>query len=158
MRTGDVGVMEDLLSHLFFRLCGGGNHKYVVEILELEQGLHREWPKELINLKEGEEDWSAIDLVEERTVRDVKASTIPTLHVFDEDMSRQFRMIYRGTSHTSPSKDADVCHLDKHYKQAKVHVYTLGRHITNAADKVKEFVSDGYYTAYTKIIPKWIGH
>ena len=47
MRTGDVGLMEDLLPHLFFRFCGGGNHKYAVEILELEQGLHREWPAEV---------------------------------------------------------------------------------------------------------------
>ncbi len=138
---------------------------------------HRTFVREncwLVNLKGGEEDWSAIDLVEERTVRDVKvtyrprgpnqswdlmkerAPAIPTLRVLDEDMSRQFRTIYRGTSHTSPSKDADVQHLDEHYKQARIHVYTPGRLVTNTADKVKEFVSDGYYTAYTKTIPKWV--
>ena len=42
MQIGDVGRMEDLLPTLLFRFLGGGNHKYAVEILELEQGLHHE--------------------------------------------------------------------------------------------------------------------
>lgn len=47
MEAGDVGMMEDLLPHLLFRFSGGGNHKYAVEVLELLQGLHREWPQEV---------------------------------------------------------------------------------------------------------------
>lgn len=41
---GDVGIMEDMLPHLLFRFTGGGNNKYAIEVLELLQGLHREWP------------------------------------------------------------------------------------------------------------------
>lgn len=47
MHTGDIGLMEDLLLHLFFCFCGDSNHKYMVEILKLEQGLHCEWPEEV---------------------------------------------------------------------------------------------------------------
>ena len=46
-RVGDVGRMEDMLPRLLFRFIGGGNHKYAVEILELLQGLHREWTEEV---------------------------------------------------------------------------------------------------------------
>lgn len=44
---GDVGLMEDMLPHLFFRFIGGGNSKYAIETLELMQGLNREWPPEV---------------------------------------------------------------------------------------------------------------
>lgn len=85
-----------------------------------------------------------------------RVPAIPSLCILNKDISHQFQTIYQGTSHTSPSKDTDVQHLEEHYRQAQIHVYTPGQHITNAVDKVKEFISDGYYTAYTKIIPKWI--
>lgn len=45
IKRGDIGMMEGLLPHMFFRFSGAGNHKYAVEILELLQGLHREWPE-----------------------------------------------------------------------------------------------------------------
>ncbi|KAH7917006.1 hypothetical protein BV22DRAFT_977203, partial [Leucogyrophana mollusca] len=41
---GDVGRMEDLLPTLLLRFAGGGNSKYTIEVLELLQGLRREWP------------------------------------------------------------------------------------------------------------------
>jgi len=44
IRTGDVGVMEQTLPHLLFRFAGGGNFKYMIEVLELLQCLHAEWP------------------------------------------------------------------------------------------------------------------
>ncbi|KAI0688538.1 hypothetical protein BC835DRAFT_1442977 [Cytidiella melzeri] len=47
MKTGDVGRMEYLLPRLLFRFHGGGSHKYAQEILELMQGLWREWPADL---------------------------------------------------------------------------------------------------------------
>ena len=47
MGTGDVGRMEDMLPRLLFRFVGGNNNKYVVEVLELLQGLHREWTEEV---------------------------------------------------------------------------------------------------------------
>lgn len=47
MKCGDIRRMEDLLPHLLFCLVGGGNHKYVTEILELLQSLQHEWTPEL---------------------------------------------------------------------------------------------------------------
>ena len=44
---GDVGLMEDMLPHLFLRFQGGGNGNYSQEVLELLQGLHREWDPEV---------------------------------------------------------------------------------------------------------------
>lgn len=47
VKEGDVGLMEKLLPTLLFRFIGGGNGKYALEILEVMQGLYREWPKEV---------------------------------------------------------------------------------------------------------------
>ncbi|CDO69446.1 hypothetical protein BN946_scf184817.g6 [Trametes cinnabarina] len=181
MRGGDIGLMEDLLPHLLFRFAGGGNHKYAVEILELLQGLHREWPDDvkdfvqqncwLVNLTGKPNEFQAIDLVQEHTVKDVKvtyrpkgpnsswalmkarAPAIPTLRAIDKYLEAQFRTLYRGTGHTEPSKEADVQLLERFYDEARVHQYQCGR---DAADNVKEFVSDGVRIAQTTIIPKWL--
>lgn len=128
----------------------------------------------MVNLTGGEEGFAAIDLVEEHTVKDVKvtyrpkgpnsswelmkarAPAIPTLQSLDEDFERQFCTIYRGTSHTDPAKEADVAKLLEHYIKAKIHLYEPGRSISNSADTIKEFVSDGIQIANTKIIPKWV--
>ncbi|KAI0371405.1 hypothetical protein BV20DRAFT_942425 [Pilatotrama ljubarskyi] len=184
MQRGDIGMMEDLLPHLFFQFSGGGNHKYAVEILELLQGLHREWTPEvkdfvrqncwLVNLTGGAEDFQAIDLVQEHTIKDVKvtyrpkgpnaswdlmkarAPAIPLLRAVDEEITRQFRSIYRGTRHTNPSKDADVKHLEDFYEAAEVHEYQPGRTVTKgSADDFKEFVSEGFNVAARTILPKW---
>ena len=45
--SGDIGLLEDLLPRLLFRYIGGGSSNYSIEILELLQGLHREWPTDL---------------------------------------------------------------------------------------------------------------
>lgn len=47
MHTGDVGRIRDLLPRLLFRYHGGSNPNYTREILELLQGLNREWPEDL---------------------------------------------------------------------------------------------------------------
>lgn len=47
IKHGNVGLMEDMLPHLLFRFAGGKNSKYTIEVLELLQGLHREWPSEI---------------------------------------------------------------------------------------------------------------
>jgi hypothetical protein len=45
--SGDIGLLEDLLPKHLFRYIGGGSTNYSVEILELLQGLHCEWPADL---------------------------------------------------------------------------------------------------------------
>ena len=47
MKKGDIGRMEDMLPYLLFRFIGGRNSKYAIEILELLQALHLEWPADL---------------------------------------------------------------------------------------------------------------
>jgi hypothetical protein len=45
--SGDVGIIRDILPRLLFRYVGGTNSKYALEVLELIQGLQREWPDDL---------------------------------------------------------------------------------------------------------------
>jgi hypothetical protein len=45
---GDVGLMEDMLPHLFFQFVGSRNSKYTTETLEIVQGFHHEWPPEVL--------------------------------------------------------------------------------------------------------------
>lgn len=47
IKHGQVGLMEDILPHLLFRFVGNKNSKYSIEVLELLQSLHREWPEEV---------------------------------------------------------------------------------------------------------------
>lgn len=47
IKQGDIGLMEDSLPDLLCRFVGGRNSNYSIEVLELLQGLHREWPPEI---------------------------------------------------------------------------------------------------------------
>jgi hypothetical protein len=47
IKTGDVRFLQDFLPRLLFRFVGRKNKNYAVEILELLQGLHQEWPSDL---------------------------------------------------------------------------------------------------------------
>jgi hypothetical protein len=47
IKHGDIGVMEDMLPDLLFRFAGGKNSNYTGEILEMLQGLNKEWPSEI---------------------------------------------------------------------------------------------------------------
>lgn len=47
IKNGDVGCIRALLPHMLFRFVGGTNSKYAIEILELIQGLEKEWPHDL---------------------------------------------------------------------------------------------------------------
>lgn len=47
VKHGDVGFMEDMIPFMLYRFIGGKNSNYTGEMLELLQGLHREWPPEI---------------------------------------------------------------------------------------------------------------
>jgi hypothetical protein len=47
IKTGDVGLIEALIPQLLFHFIGAGSTNYSHEMLELLQGLHREWPESL---------------------------------------------------------------------------------------------------------------
>lgn len=44
---GDVGSIRDMIPRLLFRFAGGKNKNYAIEMLELLQGLQKEWPDDL---------------------------------------------------------------------------------------------------------------
>jgi hypothetical protein len=44
---GNIGLIQDLLPRLLFRFNGRMNSKYAIEVLELIQCLHRDWPDDL---------------------------------------------------------------------------------------------------------------
>ena len=47
IKVGDIGVIEAMFPRLLFRFVGASNHNYTNEVLELLQGLNKEWPEEL---------------------------------------------------------------------------------------------------------------
>jgi hypothetical protein len=47
IKAGDIGCLEDHLPRLLFRFAGGRNKNYALEVLELMQGLYRDWPADL---------------------------------------------------------------------------------------------------------------
>ena len=47
IKSGDIVTMEGMLPHLLYRFIGGSNSKYMVEVLELLQALHRELPADV---------------------------------------------------------------------------------------------------------------
>lgn len=81
-----------------------------------------------------------------------RAPTIPTLRAVDAYLTDQFRTLYRGISHTDPSKEADVRHLEAFYTKAGIHEYRPGR---DAEDYVKEVVSEGF-NMVPRIMEKWL--
>ena len=44
IKHGDVGLMESMFFTLLYHFVGSGSKKYATEVLELLQGLHKEWP------------------------------------------------------------------------------------------------------------------
>ena len=47
IQHGDVGSLQDHLPRLLFRFAGGQNKNYVIEMLEILQGLQHEWPDDV---------------------------------------------------------------------------------------------------------------
>lgn len=47
IKHGDVGIIEDLLPYHLYRFAGGANSNYAIEVMELLQGLWREWPNDV---------------------------------------------------------------------------------------------------------------
>ncbi|KAJ7094819.1 hypothetical protein C8R44DRAFT_584516, partial [Mycena epipterygia] len=47
VHIGDIGMMEDMIPLMLYQFIGGRNSNYAGEMLELLQGLQREWPPEI---------------------------------------------------------------------------------------------------------------
>ncbi|KAJ7841734.1 hypothetical protein B0H14DRAFT_3109343 [Mycena olivaceomarginata] len=169
IKTGDVGRIEDLIPTLLFRFSGGGNSKYAIEMLELLQGLHREWPEDLRNyIREfcwlmsrdgGIENWLPFDLGQEQNICDIKVNyrsmgpgatmeymgkvspAIPALRKVQRHMEKQFKTTARGAHHGVPDKEKDVEKLTAHYTTSKLHTFTAGRELKTS--HALDFVSEG---------------
>ncbi|KAF8222270.1 hypothetical protein L208DRAFT_1524744 [Tricholoma matsutake] len=140
--TGDVGYLQDLLPHLLFRLIGGKNKNYVIEILELLQGLHWEWPPDLRNyiikycwLANTTGRWDGfllIDLLQEHNVHNIKShvdwdyigkmsASIPCQRKVKDHVESDLNHFLCGKSHSSPEKDKDITRLCMSYWASKIH-------------------------------------
>ncbi|KAF8886746.1 hypothetical protein BD779DRAFT_1471007 [Infundibulicybe gibba] len=171
IKIGDVGRMEDLLPTLLFRFAGGGNSKYAIEILELLQGLYREWPdlvKDyvrkwcwLIN-RTGKRDGNLpIDLGQEENIGDVKvhyhsmgpgatmeymkkvSPSIPGQRRVQRHIEREFNTLTRGAHHGTPDKELDVDILTKNYMESHLHTYVAGRKHKISSNKASDVTTIG---------------
>ncbi|KAF9537692.1 hypothetical protein CPC08DRAFT_808667 [Agrocybe pediades] len=167
IKAGDVGRMEDLLPVLLFRFAGGGNSKYAIEILELLQGLHQEWPDGvknyvktwcwLMNRTGKENNYLPYDLGQEETIADIKVNyrslgpgatmeymkkvspIIPVLKNIQRHIENQFKTTSRGARHGSPDAERDIALLTAQYVKSKIYEEVPGREVKNAADKSLDF-------------------
>ncbi|KAL0569336.1 hypothetical protein V5O48_012628 [Marasmius crinis-equi] len=154
IKHGDVGMMEAMLPTLLFRFIGGKNAKYTIEVLELLQGLHREWPKDVqdyvrhhcwvINFSGRRDGHKPIDQAQEQNNKDIKYlkklhPAIPVIKSVSNHMEREFMTLTRGRKHTVPKKEADVNLLCGVFEESTYHIVTNGRVIKSDQDKAKDF-------------------
>ncbi|KAJ7830454.1 hypothetical protein B0H14DRAFT_2515846 [Mycena olivaceomarginata] len=162
IKHGDVGVMEDMIPQLLFRFIGGKNSKYAIEMLELLQGLHRDWPPEIrdfirdhcwvLNNTGRRTGHMPIDEAQELNIKDIKVThrsegpnidwkylkkLHPAIHVVrsvSSHMESEFKTRVRGWKHTVPKKEEDVQGLQKWYRASDTHKFKPGRKITTKSD------------------------
>ncbi|KAF4611552.1 hypothetical protein D9613_004492 [Agrocybe pediades] len=171
IRSGDVGLMENILPHLFLRFIGGGNGKYANEILELLQGLHREWTPEVsnfvrhhcwvVNSSGKPSKFCAVDQAQEHNIKDIKVTyrsegpnvkweymkklhpAIYVIRAVSEHVEKEMGTISRGKRHAIPTRDLDVETLRKSYREAGYHIFTRGRSIERKDDKSEDYSEKG---------------
>ncbi|KZV61278.1 hypothetical protein PENSPDRAFT_643534 [Peniophora sp. CONT] len=169
---GDVGRMEDLLPVLLMRFAGGDNPKYTVLVLELFQGLEREWTPDaktfvkqhcwLIN-REGKRDTHLpVDQGQEQNIGDIKVTyrscgpsadidqissispAIPVLRAVRDHIKWQEKLILtRGGKHTDPNKTKDVRKQMDNIRGGEWLVQTDGRTIARSEDKAADVLTAG---------------
>ncbi|EKM48682.1 uncharacterized protein PHACADRAFT_189093 [Phanerochaete carnosa HHB-10118-sp] len=171
IKTGDVGRMRDVLPRMLFRFIGGGNHNYTAEVLELIQGLEREWPSDMVewmmkycwlaNSTGKEGLFKAFDLAQEHNIKDIKglflafgphatweyikkiSAAIPTLRKIKDHVEATVNHYRRGKSHSSPEREEDVAKLQEMYAKQRTHAYTANRHLTNSSDVAEDYIGKG---------------
>ncbi|KAK7018290.1 hypothetical protein R3P38DRAFT_2715514 [Favolaschia claudopus] len=169
IKAGDIGRIEDLLPTLLFRFAGSGSSKYTIEILELLQGLHREWPPVVrdyikrfcwLMTRNGEFDgWLPYDLAQEENICDIKVNyrsqgpgatmeymgkispAIPALRKIQRHVEKQFGTNSRGARHGVPDKEKDVSMLTANYVASKLHTFVAGRELRTA--RSPDFLTEG---------------
>ncbi|KAF8235590.1 hypothetical protein L208DRAFT_1457964 [Tricholoma matsutake] len=162
--VGGVKSMAELkkkspqqLCSLATKLIRGGNPKYTIDILELLQGLHREWPDDVykyicewcwvMNQAGKDNSWLAFDLGQEENIADIKVNyhsmgpgvkmaymhkispAIPTLRAVQRHVEKQFKTVSRGAQHGAPDKERDVRTIATQYTDSELHLQIAGRKI-----------------------------
>ncbi|KAI0283764.1 hypothetical protein BC826DRAFT_1127316 [Russula brevipes] len=168
LASGDVGHLQDMLPHLLFRFAGGGSKNYMTEILELLQGLHREWPEDhseyvcrycwLINTTGQPGAFELIDMLQEHNIRDIKytfassgpyadwdyigetSASIPCQRSVKDHVEAGLNHYWRRKSHTSPEED--IARLQASYGASKVHCKVPGRKV-ESRNAVKDYINLG---------------
>ena len=171
IKIGDVGWIEDLLPVLLFRFAGGGNPKYAIEILELLQGLRKEWPEDvkkyiktlcwLMNRTGNPNNYLPFDLGQEENIADIKVNyrslgpggtmeyitkispAIPTLRKVQRHKEKQFNTNTRGADHGTPDKEKDVTLLSTQYMKSQLYLEIPGRQIKNLGDRAVDVSTAG---------------
>ncbi|KAL1699110.1 hypothetical protein EV121DRAFT_216903 [Schizophyllum commune] len=176
LKRGDVGTMEDMLPFLAYRFDGGNNNKYCGEVLELMQGLYKEWPPAvaefvrqhcwLVNMSGRADGFCPVDQAQEHNIKDIKVTyrsegpsidwdflkklhpAVPVIRELSKHMEEEFETLTRGLRHTIPKRDADVKALQEMYETAHLHESHPGR---TARDKTDDFINDGLRTIPTTL-------
>ncbi|KAF6746516.1 hypothetical protein DFP72DRAFT_823129 [Ephemerocybe angulata] len=171
VKSGDVGMMESMLPHLLYRFSGSGNSKYAIEVLELMQGLYREWPKDvadfarhhcwLVNTTGKPGKFCPVDMAQEHNIRDIKVTyrsqgpnikwgylkrLHPAIHVIrkvTEYIEKEFGTLVRGSKHTIPKAELDIEKLRGAYHETGLHSYKAGRRIKVEAERAEDYMTEG---------------
>ncbi|KAF9231490.1 hypothetical protein BU15DRAFT_90901 [Melanogaster broomeanus] len=160
IKLGDVGLMEAMLPTLLYRFTGGRNSKYAIEVLELLQGLHKEWPPAVCNFVQ-EHCWLVTYKSEGPNIQwEYFKKLHPALRVIRQlgkHMEKEFNTLTRGMKHGVPSKDADIKLLQSSYHAAKVHEDIPGRKgVGSKHDRVVDIISKGAIKLQTsRTIQRW---
>ncbi|KAK7014537.1 hypothetical protein R3P38DRAFT_2544699, partial [Favolaschia claudopus] len=162
IKHGDVGLMEDLISEMLYRFVGGNNSKY--QMLELLQGLNREWPRELgvlINNTGRREGHMPVDEAQEmnilkgyQTFKQINSQVThrsegpnidwdylkklhPAIHVIrsvTSHMETEFKTRVRGWRHTILKREIDIQGLQKWYRASRTHKFVANRKMAAKSD------------------------
>ncbi|KAK7036826.1 hypothetical protein R3P38DRAFT_3480578 [Favolaschia claudopus] len=177
IKHGDVGLMEDLISEMLYRFVGGNNSKY--QMLELLQGLNREWPRELVINNTGRrEGHMPVDEAQEmnilkgyQTFKQINSQVThrsegpnidwdylkklhPAIHVIrsvTSHMETEFKTRVRGWRHTIPKREIDIQGLQKWYRASRTHKFVANRKMPakSDGDRPTEFVTKGFTALQT---------
>ncbi|KAJ3552472.1 hypothetical protein NM688_g4131 [Phlebia brevispora] len=184
IRVGDVGRIRDMLPRLIFRYIGGNHTNYSTELLELIQGLEREWPDDLVlfmlrfcwvaNPTGKPNAFLPFDEVMEHNIRDTKetfetlgpstsweylkktTASIPMRRKIKDHVEDQINSFHRGKSHTDPDKEDDITTLQASYARSKIHHYNPRRQLPKE-DQLEDYNAKGSdLHTLAKVINSWL--
>ena len=121
----------------------------------------------LTNTSGHPDSWIPLDRAQEHNVRDVKhtyaaigpfatweyvgkiSASIPCQRKVKDHVERSINRAYRGKSHTSPAKEADVARLQAVYRDAAAHVPDPNRKPLTSNDVFEDIVGSGSHDILT---------